>query len=113
MKKEPKLLKREPKNPIETKRNQKKSKRTKRNQKEPKGTKRNQTEPKRINKEPKGTKPNQIISVPFSYTDAVKFYRSVHSETQLETEIQELIYYHRKCGSSGLCREKTTNRGCQ
>ena len=60
-------------------------------------------EPKRTKKEPKGTKLNQNISGPFSYTNAVKFYRSVHSETQLETEIQELIYYHRKCvvGSAG------------
>ena len=79
-----------------------------------KGTKRNQTEPKqtkRIQNEPNQTE--QIISAHFSYNDAIRFYRSVHSETQLETEIQELIYYHRKCGSSGLCREKTTNRGCQ
>ena len=101
------MLKRKPKgtnrNQKEPKKNQKEPKRTKKNQKEPKGTKRNQKKPNRTKKNQKGTKrtkPNQIISAPFSYTDAVKFYRSVRSETQLETEIQELIYYHRKCGST-------------
>ena len=100
------------KEPKDTKMKQNEQKRTKRNQKKPKETKRNQKErkrnlkePKRIQKEPNRTKSYQLLFP----SDAVKFYKSVQSET----EIQELIYYHRKCGSSGLCREKTTNRSCQ